>query len=151
MENTIVAAIVNQGWLRITDSLISSFKFLVTDFAIGDQGHDPQNPRMPRAIDPAQVELNAGRPVLFGPAPLTSAVREPPYCSAYTFDLARGVAVGDWSQINLIATVLASPGELPDGTPLPGVGTQFLFAVANRPLVIRADVDQNTYRIVIRI
>ena len=148
--NEVIAAVTNIGKRRMSEMLMSSFKFLVTDYAIGDQGHDPVNPRIALVPDLNQVLFNKGFPLLFGPEPLDSAKFTPPYCSHYTFTLERGEAVGDWSQINLIATVTASPGSLPDGTPLPAVGETFLFAISNRPLVIRADIDEDTQGITVR-
>lgn len=142
--------VTNIGRRYMSASLMSSFNFTVTDYAVGDQGHDQNNPRISLTPNLNQVAYNGGFPLLHGPAPLDLTELVAPHCSRYTFTMQRGQVVGEWSQINLIATVISSPGSLPDGMTLPGVGEQFLFAIVNRPLVIQADIDEPTYAITVR-
>jgi hypothetical protein len=146
----VYAAVTNIGRRLRGAQHLSTFHFVITDFAIGDQGHDQNNPRIALVPNLNQTEYNNGFPLLHGPTPLESASMIAPYYPRFTFRLNRGEAVGEWSQINLIATVITSPGALMDGTLLPGVGEQFLFAIVNRPLVIRADIDEDEYAIVAR-
>ena len=129
------------------EALTSSFHFMVTDFAIGDQGHDPANIGLARSPNAAMLLPNDGLPLLFGPEPLDGRLILPSNAVRFVAVLERTEAVGFFSQICLMATVT----EVPDGADdLPAVGEQFVWAVVNRPLTSKTDTERNVYGITVR-
>ncbi len=58
-----------------------------------------------------------------------------PYCPQFTGLLDYNEANGELSNVGLIGTINAPPGD-------PLVGTEFLFAIGNRPLIVKTDADQ---------
>ena len=72
----------------------------------------------------------------FGPKVLDSSVLISAFCPQFTCKLLNSEAVGELSNVGLIATMVYSP--IPSD---PVVGTQFLFAIGNFPLRVKTDVD----------
>ena len=135
---------------RNASLVVPTFKFSVTDFVVGTTGHDPLNVRLARAPGLDWVDPNDGLDYLYGPTVLADSGLLPTGELYFDAVLPRGEASGDWSRIDLIATVTESPEVLPNGDPLPAAGEQFLFAVFTRPLVYRAGIDRDEYRFIVR-
>lgn len=148
---TVYAEVVNLArQYRNASLVVPTFKFSVTDFVVGTTGHDPLNPRIARAPGLDWSEPNDGLEYLYGPTVLSDAGLLPDGSLYFDAVLPRGEVAGDWSRIDLIATVTESPGVLPSGDPLPAAGEQFLFAVFTRPEVYRAAIDRDDYRFIVR-
>lgn len=116
---------------NIARSVVSDFAFMITDFAIGDQGHDPLDPSVALIPNKTEESLNAGRPVLFGPKPLLSRATVGTAIEL-TYRLEKLEAVGVISRVDLIATVTASSNA-------DEIGQQFLYAIENRPYSVKTD------------
>lgn len=141
------AVITHLGAQYIAESLVTgSFSFRVTDFVLGDQGHDPENPLLARTPDRAQTEVNDGRPTMFGPTVLNRRGSQGRNLTV-GFTLGRLDAVGVFSQVCFLATVESVPAGRPD---LPAVGSQFLFAVAHHPAFVKTSTREESRDYVFR-
>lgn len=145
MSVRLEASMTNLARRYTAEAIRSSFHFIVTDYVLGDQGHDVENPMLTRTVDRTMEAPNDGRPLLWGPDTLDTRQVTATFCSTFGFTLSGAEAVGQFSQIGLLATVTASPGG-----DLPAVGTQFLYAVANRPLTSKVPGEVVTYTLTIR-
>ena len=135
---SVIAALTDDGRRRIADMTVSGRGFQITEFVVGRGGHDLGDPTV--ALTP-----NSSVTVLplqtFGPKPVVSpslgqtGILVTPFCPQFTGLLDFNEANGELSNIGLIGTI-----NFPAGDPL--VGTKFLFAVGNRPLVVKTDADQ---------
>jgi hypothetical protein len=139
MSLSIIASITDKGRSALADLLQSGVAFTVTDFVTGGGGHDSGDPQVALTPDPALTTLPGQT---FGPKPLTDKILVTPYCVRYVCDLDFLEAVGNLSNIGLIATYTYSP--IPND---PIVGTNFLFAVGNSPLVVKTDAEQRTINV----
>ena len=143
MANEIFGTATRLAKQYILESMISSLGFIVSDFAVGDQGHDPLNPTLARSPDPGDSEINGGEPPLFGPHTLSDRSSDGRVLS-FLITLQPLEAVGSISRYDLIATITESP--LGD----PVVGTQFLFATLNTPLSVKTDTETKTRWVSVR-
>ena len=134
MSLAIIASTTDKGRSALADLLQSGVAFTITDFVTGGSGHDIGDPMVALTPDP---ELTSLPGQTFGPKALTSKVPVTPYCTRYVCDLDFLEAVGNLSNIGLIATYTYSPIPLD-----PIVGTTFLFAIGNSPLVVKTDAEQ---------
>lgn len=135
---SVIAALTEEGRRRIADMTISGRGFQVTKFVIGKGGHDPGDPTVPLSPNPAVLTLPSqtfGPKNLVSPAPGQTGVLITAFCPKFTGLLDFNEANGEISNIGLIGTINYPPGD-------PLVGTDFLFAVGNRPLVVKTDSDQ---------
>lgn len=135
---SVIAALTEEGRRRIADMTISGRGFQVTQFVVGSGGADPSDPSVPLTPDTSVTVLPSQT---FGPVPVVSpspgetGTLISPFCPQYVGLLDFNQANGDISNIGLIATI-----NFPLTDPL--VGTNFLFAVGNRPTISKSDADQ---------
>lgn len=134
MSLAIIASVTDKGRSALADLLQSGVAFTITDFVTGGGGHDPGDPQVALTPDP---ELTTLPDQTFGPKPLTDKIAVSPYCTRYVCDLDFLEAVGNLSNIGLIATYTYSPVPMD-----PVIGTTFLFAIGNSPLVVKTDAEQ---------
>jgi len=127
----------------ILESMVSSLGFIVSDFAVGDQGHDPLNPTLAKSPSQDETEINGGEPPLFGPHILDDRTQDGRVLS-FRIRLSKLEAVGSISRYDLIATITDSP--LGD----PAVGEQFLFATLNTPLSVKTDTETKDRWVLVR-
>lgn len=139
MSLAILASITDQGRSNLADLLQMGRAFTVTEFVTGGGGHDSGDPSVALTPDPSLTTL-PGR--TFGPKALTSKTLITPYCVKYVCDLDFLDAVGDLSNVGLIATFTYSP--IPAD---PLLGTKFLFAIGNFPLVVKTDAETRTINV----
>lgn len=135
---SVIAALTEEGRRRIADMTISGRGFQITKFVIGKGGHDSGDPTVPLSPNPAVVTLpyqNFGPKTLVKPTADTTGILVTSFCPKYTGLLDFNEANGEISNIGLVATINYPPGD-------PLLGTDFLFAVGNRPLVVKTDSDQ---------
>lgn len=133
MATAILASITDAARAKHAEMLAEGRSFTVTQFVTGSGGHDPGDPATALTPDPALTTLPGQS---FGPKPLTEKSLITPYCVEYVADLDNLEAVGLLSNIGLMATITYSPIPLD-----PLVGTTFLFAVGNFPLIVKTDAE----------
>ena len=136
MALSIIAVITDTARQEMADMLVSGKSFQVTNFVSGNGGHDTGNPTVALTPDPTVIALPQQT---FGPKALDSAVLISAFCPRFEGILLPTEAIGELSNIGLIATMIYSP--IPAD---PIVGTQFLFAVGNFPLKVKTDTDELT-------
>lgn len=137
MAQAIIATITDTARSQFANMLAVGRAFTVTDFVTGNGGVDMSDPANALSPDPTATVLPNQS---FGPAAISSKSLISPFCVQYVCNLGYSDAVGPLSNLGLIATYIYSP--IP-GDPL--IGTTFLFAVANYPLIIKNDAEQRSY------
>lgn len=139
MAQAIVASITDTARAKFAEMLAVGRAFTITDFVVGNGGHDPGDPAVALTPDPTVSALPSQT---FGPKGITSKSLISPFCVEYICDVDYTEAVGEVSNIGLIAKFTYSPIV---GDPL--VGTTFLFAIGNFPLKIKTDGELITWRV----
>lgn len=137
---SIIAAVTQIGRNRIADMTVSGRGFQIVKFVVGSGGHDPGDPNIALSPDPTVTTLpdqTFGPKLLVQNNPPFTGVLITPFCPQFTATLDFTEANGELSNIGLIARIVYSPIG---GDPL--VGSEFLFAVGNRPLIVKTDNDQ---------
>lgn len=145
---SVIAAITQIGRNRIADMTISGRGFQIQEFVVGSGGHDPGDPTIALSPDPTVTVLpqqTFGPKLLVENNPPFTGILITPFCPQFTGVLDFTEANGELSNVGLIATIMYSP--IPSD---PLVGTQFLFAVGNRPLIVKTDNDQFTLNITLQ-
>ena len=142
MALSVIAVVTDTARQKLADMLISGKSFQVTHFTTGNGGHDPGNPTIALTPDPTVIELPSRT---FGPKVLNDAQLISAFCPRFEGILENTEAVGELSNVGLIATMIYSP--IPAD---PVIGTQFLFAVGNFPLKVKTDTDELTIRITLQ-
>jgi hypothetical protein len=145
---SVIATVTDIGRNRLADMTISGRGFQIVSFVVGSGGHDPNDPTIALTPDPTVSTLPSQT---FGPKLLVQ--NNPPYtgvlvsefCPQFTALLDYTEANGELSNIGLIAEIVFS--EIPSD---PLVGSPFLFAVGNRPLITKTDNDQMTINITLQ-
>lgn len=139
MSLSILASVTDTGRANLAEVLNSGRAFTVTHFITGGGGHDVGDAAVALTPDPALTTLPQQT---FGPKSLTSKTLVTPYCVQFECFLDYLDAVGNLSNYGLIATYTYSP--IPNDAL---VGTQFLFAIGNSPLVVKTDGETRTINI----
>jgi len=139
MAQAIIATITDIARSKFADMLITGRSFTITDFVTGEGGHDTGDPAIALTPDPTVTSLPLQS---FGPKAIASKTLISPFCVEYLCGLDALEAVGPLSNVGLIARFTYSPIV---GDPL--VGTTFLFAVANFPLVVKTDAETRSISI----
>lgn len=141
MAFTSIAVITNEAKRRIAEMWISGKSYQVKYFALTSGGHDPNDPTIALAIDPASTTM-PGSPPFFGPEPIDSITLVSDFCPVFECVVKTGEVVGIVSSVGLFAEIVYSPtpGD-------PEVGTTFLFAVHNRPQVVFTPSDSAVFNI----
>jgi hypothetical protein len=137
---SIIAALTDTGRSRIADMTVSGRGFQVQQFVVGAGGHDPLDPTVVLTPNPSDTSLpdqTFGPKALVQTNPPYTGVLISPFCPQFTGLLDTTEANGELSNVGLIATITSSQ-IIND----PLIGTSFLFAVGNRPLVVKTDNDQ---------
>lgn len=127
---------------------ISGRGFQVKSFVVGNGGADLGDPTVALSPDPSVTVLpnqTFGPKALQQNNPPYSGVLITPFCPQFTGLLDFSEANGPLSNVGLLAEIVYSP--IP-GDPL--VGTTFLFALGNRPLITKTDSDQMTINITLQ-
>lgn len=141
MALAIVSALTDVARTKFADMLDVGRAFTVTGFVTGEGGHDTGDPSTALTPDPSNTNL----PIqTFGPKSVTSKGLTSPFCVEYVCDLDLLEAVGNLSNIGLLATVTFSP-IVSD----PLVGTTFLFAIGNFPLHVKTDAETIEIRVTV--
>lgn len=141
MALAIVSALTDTARAKFADMLNTGRAFTVTSFVTGEGGHDISDPAVALTPDPASATLPDQT---FGPKAVTSKSLISPYCVEYICNLDLLEAVGELSNIGVIATVTYSP-ILAD----PLLGTTFLFAIGNFPLHVKTDTETIEIRVTV--
>ena len=133
MAITILAAITDKGRAAFADLTVNGTSFVVDQFEVGSGGHDPGNPIVALTPDTSLAELPN---ITFGPEPIDeSGLPNDLFTPEFTCILQQNEAVGEFSNIGLLATYVSAPAD-------PSlVGTTFLFAIGNFPLRVKVDTE----------
>lgn len=135
---SVIAALTEEGRRRIAEMTISGRGFQITKFVVGNGGHDPGDDNVALTPNTAVLTLPGqtfGPKALVSPGPGQTGTLISAFCPQYLGLLDFNEANGELSNIGLIATINFPPGD-------PEVGTDFLFAVGNRPKISKTDSDQ---------
>jgi len=141
MAFTSIAVVTNEAKRRIAEMWISGKSYQVKYFAVSSGGHDPNDPTIALAIDPAATTM-PGAPPIFGPEPIDEITLSSDFCPVFKCNIEPGEVVGIVSSVALYAEIVYSPvaGD-------PEVGSTFLFAVHNRPQVVFTSSDSAVFDI----
>jgi hypothetical protein len=133
--STIIAAVTDIGRVRLTDMLINGRGFIIDKFVVGNGGHNPSDTT--RALTP-DISVTVLPGLKYGPVDIQDKSIIGAYCPDFYIEIVTTDYVGEISNIGLIGTITYVPSGI---NPTPAVGTQFLFAVGNRPLLNKTAVD----------
>lgn len=133
--STIIAAVTDIGRVRLTDLLINGRGFIIDQYELGNGGHNPSDST--RALTP-DLGVTVLPGLKYGPINITSSAIIGAYCPEFYIVVGPSDYVGEISNIGLVGTVNYVPSGI---DPSPAVGTKFLFAVGNRPLLNKTAVD----------
>jgi len=133
MAQAIIATITDTARSKFAEMLQMGRSFTITEFVTGEGGHDTGDPAIALTPDPTATILPLQS---FGPKTITSKLLISPFCVEYLTNLDPLEAVGPLSNVGLIARFTYSPIG---GDPL--LGTSFLFAIANFPLIVKTDAE----------
>lgn len=115
----------------------TSFRVKYFEFSAG--GHDPGDDTTALAPDPSATTLVGT--ILFGPEIIDSIEWDSITCPVFICTIEQGEYAGELSSIGLIAEFVYVDPTDPDP---PVVGTQFLYAIYNRPRLILTSTDGPT-------
>lgn len=139
MAQAIIATITDTARSKFADMLNIGRAFTITEFVTGEGGHDTGDPAIALTPDPTATTLPLQS---FGPKTIASKTLISPFCVEYLCGLDALEAVGPLSNIGLQARFTYSPIS---GDTL--IGTPFLFAIANFPLVVKTDAETRSISI----
>lgn len=145
---SVIATLTQIGRNRIADMTVSGRGFQIIKFVVGSGGHDPNEPTNALSPDPTVTTLpeqTFGPKLLVQNNPPFTGVLTTPFCPEFTALLDFTEANGELSNVGLIGKIVYSPIS---GDPL--LGSEFLFAVGNRPLLVKTDNDQMTINITLQ-
>lgn len=135
---SVIAALTEEGRRRIADMTILGRAFQITKFAVGSGGHDPSDENVALTPDTSVTILpgqSMSQKSLVIPAPGQTGTLVSAFCPQFTGMLDFNEANGEISNIGLYATINYPSTD-------PEYGTTFLFAVGNRPKIVKTDADQ---------
>lgn len=136
-----LAIITNEAKRRISDMWITGKSYQVKYFSVSSGGHDPSDPTTAIAVDPAATVM-PGDPPIFGPEPVDAFELVADNCPVFVCNIEQGEVTGVVSSVALFAEIVYSP--IPSD---PELGTTFLFAVYNRPILVMTGTDSAEFRI----
>lgn len=145
---SILATLTKTARNFIAEQGVVGRAYIVESFVIGKGGHDPADSEQPLSPDENVDSLPGqtfGPKLLTKPTPNATGVMVEEACARYTGLLDYYEGNGQISSVGLIARVTYSP--------IPGdelVGTKFLFAYGNRPLITKVDADQLVINVTIK-
>jgi hypothetical protein len=136
---SVIAAITDVARQYMALQTISGLGIEVTSFVIGSGGSDPGDPTVALSPDPSVSTLPSQTfgPKAVVPNGIYTGVLTTPNCPQFTGLLDYTEANGAISNVGLIAEIVSS--QTPND---PLIGTTYLYAIGNRPLVTKTDSDQ---------
>ncbi len=135
-----IAVITNEGKRRIGEMFETGKSYKVSYFSISSGGHNPLDPTVAMAVDPNAIALEGA--TLLGPKPISSIEHVSDFCPVFVCSALAGELIGPVSSLGLWAEVVCVPPGDPE---VPG--TQFLFAIHNRPLLVFTGSDAAEFRV----
>jgi hypothetical protein len=136
MAISVKAAITDRGRAAFANLTVTGTSFAVTEFKVGNGGHDGGNPIIALTPDTSLSELPG---VTFGPEPADESDLPDLFTPTFLCVLQQNEAVGELSNIGLYATY-PTDEEFPSIDP-ELAGTSFLFAIGNFPLRVKVDTE----------
>ena len=133
MAFSVVTVVTNTAKQKISEMILNGKGFKIIEFETGEGGHDPLNSNLALTPDPTLTELPSKT---FGPKAIEDAVIDS-FNVAITVKLEESEAIGNMSNLGLIAEIVSSPtvGD-------PDIGTKFLFSIGNMPLRPKLDSEE---------
>jgi hypothetical protein len=138
--STVVATVTLAARELMARSLIDGTSFRITHYALGSSGYDPSNPLVATAVDPNASALESE--IYRDTIDLVETATLDGTAKSFVARVGRTDLEAGIGEVALVATILSSPF-------VSEVGTQFLFALAHRPLQVKTDRDVVSYRIVV--
>jgi hypothetical protein len=123
-----LAVLTNEAKRRIGEMWATGKSYQVKYFSLSSGGHNPQDPTIALAVDPTLQTLPGNN--IFGPEPIDEVQWSSDVCPIFVCRVEAGEIRGSVSSLGLWAEVVYVPPGDPEE-----VGTRFLFAIHNRPLV----------------
>jgi len=102
----IVVSLTKKAREMEAQALLYGYGYLINYFVIGSGGHDIGDPTLALPLD-LEAEVLPGQ--FFGPAPIANKALISPTCPRWTCTIGIGEAVGNVSNLGLIATVVYIP------------------------------------------
>lgn len=127
-----LAIITNEAKRRTAEMWMAGKSFQVKFFSVSAGGHDPTDPTVALAPDPASTSM-PGTP-FFGPEPVDGYEITTDFCPKFICRIEENEVAGSVSSVGLFGEIVCNPNDPLD----PEIGTTFLFAVYNRPLLVLA-------------
>jgi len=134
--NALITSLAKQ---YIAEMWVYGVSYQVKYFEVSAGGHDPNDPTTALAADPSATTIPGT--TLFGPEVIDSYEFETAQCPVFVCTIEQGEYTGELSSVGLIAEILSAGTGHPDP---PVVGTQFLYALYNRPRVNLTSTDGPT-------
>lgn len=134
-----IALLTNEAKRRTAEGWVTGKSFRVRYFSLSATGHDFLDPTVSLAIDPSATDIGA---TVFGPEPIDAFEWVSDYCPVFVCTAQKGEVTGPVSALGLWAELV----YVPPGDPEPA-GTQFLFAIHHRPLLILTGSDRAEFRV----
>jgi hypothetical protein len=135
MAFEVLALITDEGRRRTAEMWATGKSFQVIAFALGNAGHDPNDPTTPLAPDPSLLSCPS---TVFGPKVVSGFTYANNFCPVFDCLVDYGEGVTLFSSVCLIAQIVYSPLGNAD----PELNSSFLFAVANFPQRPKTDTEQ---------
>lgn len=136
-----IAILTNEAKRRIGEGWNPNIGtcYQVKTFGVSAGGHDPNDPATALTPDPAATTMPGAPPIFTDVIDEYELVADD--CPVFVCRIEQGEVTGGISSVALFAEIVdsvANPGE---------IGTVFLFAVYNRPLIILTGTDSVEFRI----
>jgi len=135
-----IAVITDEAKRRIGEGWVTGKSFQVKYFSISNGGHSATDPTVALAVDPSLTTMPGA--VLFGPEPIDDYEWTSDNCPIFVCNVEAGEVIGSVSSLGLWGELV----YVPPGDTEP-VGTRFLFAIHNRPLVVFTGSDSAEFRV----
>jgi len=136
-----IAVLTNEAKRRIAEMWVTGKSYQVKYFSISSTGHDETDATVALAVDPTATDIG---PNIFGPERIDAYEWESDFCPIFVCRVEPGEIIGSVSALGLWGELV----YVPDGDVEP-VGTQFLFAVHHRPLLVFTGTDSAEFRVTV--
>ncbi len=135
-----IAVLTDEAKRRIGEGWVTGKSFKVKYFSLSGGGHNPLDATVSLAVDPTLTAMQGA--VIFGPEPIDDFEYTSDNCPIAICNVLPGEVIGSVSSLGLWGEV----EYVPPGDTEP-VGTRFLFAIHNRPLVVFTGSDSAEFRV----
>lgn len=135
-----IAVLTDEAKRRMGEGWVTGKSFIVKYFSLSGGGHNPLDPTVALAVDPTLTTMRGA--VIFGPESIDNYEFAADNCPIFICNILPGEVIGAVSSLGLWGEIV----YVPPGDTEP-VGTRFLFAIHNRPLVVFTGSDSAEFRV----